>query len=235
MKELMTAQGKNNQEESHWLSISDLMAGLMVVFMFIAIAFMLNVQKDKNRIEGIALEYRDTQLAIYRALLLEFGEDLKRWDADLSKKTLTLTFRSPDILFKGGKSEINEQYRQLLNEFAPRYFSALTPFFDVIQEVRIEGHTSSEWEGNTPPKEAYYQNMELSQERTKSVLTHLYALPQISDDLFIRSKLVAIGYSSSRLERHKNNSENKEASRRVNFTVITNADAKLREIYKDRS
>lgn len=221
------------QSESHWLSISDLMAGLMVVFMFIAVAFMLNVQKDKDRIEGIAFEYIDTQLAIYEALKSEFLVDMNTWSADLSSDTLTFTFRSPDILFNEGEHQINEQYQALLNEFAPRYFNILTPFFDEIKEIRIEGHTSSGWTKQTPPKEAYYKNMDLSQKRTQSVLTHLYNMHQISDDLFIRSKLVAVGYSSSRPEPLADKSEDPVASRRVSFTVITYADEMLKKIVRD--
>ena len=230
MSDILTSK-RNQESESQWLSISDLMAGLMVVFMFIAVAFMLNVQKDKDRIEGIAFEYRDTQLAIYEALKSEFQVDMNAWGADLHPETLTFTFRSPDILFQEGEDEINEKYSALLDEFAPRYFNILTPFYHEIKELRIEGHTSSGW-GTLASKEAYFKNMDLSQKRTQSVLSHLYSSPYVTDELFVRNKLVAVGYSSSRPEPLSDKSEDPIASRRVSFTVITHADEMLKKIIR---
>lgn len=43
------------RSEDHWMSISDIMSGLMMVFMFIAIAFMLQQQKTVQ-------EYAEDQL-----------------------------------------------------------------------------------------------------------------------------------------------------------------------------
>ena len=50
------------QEESHWLSVSDLMAGLMMVFLFIAVALMMRTQ-------NIADSYGTPHLAHYLAKL----------------------------------------------------------------------------------------------------------------------------------------------------------------------
>jgi hypothetical protein len=36
----------SNQQEAQWISLSDLMTGLMMLFMLIAVAFMLKVQAD---------------------------------------------------------------------------------------------------------------------------------------------------------------------------------------------
>ena len=50
---------KEQDTEEHWISISDMMAGLMVIFLFIAISYMLHVQADKEKIEQIAVTYRN--------------------------------------------------------------------------------------------------------------------------------------------------------------------------------
>jgi len=39
------------EEDSEWMSISDMMSGLMLIFMFIAISFMIQVQDDKKNVE----------------------------------------------------------------------------------------------------------------------------------------------------------------------------------------
>ena len=44
-----------------WISIADLMSGLMMVFLFIAILFMNNISKEKKAVEDIALAYEKSK------------------------------------------------------------------------------------------------------------------------------------------------------------------------------
>ena len=68
--------GRREQEtEEHWVSISDVMAGLMVIFLFIAISYMLNVrlQADeiivyKNEVEKLLDAYTDLQMDLSKEL-----------------------------------------------------------------------------------------------------------------------------------------------------------------------
>jgi len=39
---------KSSDGESNWISFSDVMTGLMVVFMFIALSYIMEVQKKQN-------------------------------------------------------------------------------------------------------------------------------------------------------------------------------------------
>ena len=50
---------KEQDSEEHWVSISDMMAGLMVIFLFIAISYMLNVRADKEKIEKIKKDFEN--------------------------------------------------------------------------------------------------------------------------------------------------------------------------------
>ena len=54
-------------------------------------------------------------------------------------------------------------------------------FKHAIKEIRIEGHTSKFWKDSTP-SEAYFLNMGLSQERTRSTLKFIMSLPVFKDD-----------------------------------------------------
>lgn len=67
------------QANREWVSISDLMAGLMMVFMFIAIVFMIQTQDEKKRIEEIALTYEKSKKALFEDLKSEFENDLELW------------------------------------------------------------------------------------------------------------------------------------------------------------
>lgn len=219
------------QDESHWLSVSDLMAGLMVVFLFIAIALMRNAMIERNQIKEVAVAYQENQVAIFDALNNAFAKDLDRWGASIDKDSLTFNFNSPDILFSDGEIDLKVEYQQLLENFFPRYIAALSPFKDSINEVRIEGHTSSVWNNYTNETDAYFKNMALSQGRTRSVLEYIYRLESVlNEQNWIKSHVAAVGFSSSKLIVNTNGEEDKLRSRRVSFRIITNADIKIKQI-----
>lgn len=222
------------QEESHWLSVSDLMAGLMMVFLFIAIALMRQAFLERDKVQEVAVAYQENQVAIYDALVTEFKDDVQRWDAVIDQDSLTFTFQSPDVLFAEGKIELSREYKSLLTEFFPRYMQVLDGFAESINEVRIEGHTSSGWNRQSTDTDAYFLNMELSQGRTRSVLAYVYDLPEVSQyQSWIKRHMAAVGLSSSRPEMKTlagKQVEDAERSRRVTFRVITNADIKMRQL-----
>ena len=230
MNELLRSP-TDEQEETHWLSVSDLMAGLTMVFLFISIALMRNAFMERDKIKEIAIAYQENQVSIYNALNNEFKEDLKEWDAAIDEETLTFTFQSPEVLFKTGEMELSQTYKTLLNDFFPRYLQALKPFQPSINEVRIEGHTSSVWNRYVTPQEAYFNNMALSQGRTRAVLDYVYQLQSSAPYRdWIKSSIAAVGLSSSKLIRDSNGKEDRAASRRVSFRVITNSDIQIKRI-----
>lgn len=227
---------KDEQEESHWLSVSDLMAGLMMVFLFIAIALMRNAFSERDKIKQVAVAYQENQVAIYEALQAEFKGDLEKWNADIDEDTLTFTFKAPEVLFKSGESAISQQYKELLTNFFPRYMSVLHPYKASINEVRIEGHTSSIWNASTSSEKAYFENMRLSQGRTRSVLEFVYSLESSENERsWIKANIAAVGFSSSKLVKRKDGSEDTAKSRRVSFRVITNSDIQIKRILQEQS
>ena len=226
----MRSDEEHIEQEEHWVSVSDLMAGLMMVFLFIAIALMNHAQVERDKIKEVAVAFQENQVAIYEALVVEFEKDLKQWDAEIDRESLTFTFKSPDILFQTGRSELNPKYKDLLADFFPRYLRVLSPYQKSISEVRIEGHTSSDW-NHLPEDEAYFGNMALSQARTRAVLNYVYLLPVISDQKgWMKSHLAAVGLSSSKAIYLPDGSEDEISSKRVSFRVITNADIKIKSI-----
>lgn len=104
------------------------------------------------------------------------------------------------------------------------------PFKASINEVRIEGHTSSDWKGLTKDQ-AYFENMRLSQERTRTVLNYVYKLDTTkSYASWLKSHFSAVGLSSSKLLYNQDGTENKSKSRRVSLRVLTNADIQIKQI-----
>jgi outer membrane protein OmpA-like peptidoglycan-associated protein len=81
------------------------------------------------------------------------------------------------------------------------------------------------------PDEAYFNNMALSQARTRSALQHVLAIPTVQGDrAWLQYHLTANGLSSSKLVLDANGRENPAKSQRVEFRVRTDADAKIAKI-----
>lgn len=219
------------EEGEHWLSVSDMMAGLMMVFLLISVALMRSAFIERDQIKDVAVTYQEGQIALHDALIDEFKNDLEKWDASIDRDTLSVEFKSPEVLFKAGEATLQSHFEKILNDFFPRYLSVLRQFRKNIEEVRIEGHTSSGWTSAVNPDQAYFNNMWLSQERTRSVLKYVYELPDVADDRdWVKNKVVAVGFSSSRLVLDQRGLEDRKASRRVLFRVITDAELQIRKI-----
>ncbi|WP_294087906.1 OmpA family protein [uncultured Actinobacillus sp.] len=214
---------KDNGEDSQWLPMADLMSGLMVLFLFIAVSFVLNTKK-------VAENYHDNQNEIYQALKTEFEPNLEDWKAKIDKDTLTFIFTDPEVLFKTGDSTLQERFKNTLSEFFPRYMKVINDYKDSINEVRVEGHTSSEWGVHSDEDIAYFENMRLSQERTREVLHYIYYLNTVKQyRQWIKANISSVGLSSSKIILN-NGIEDKKASKRVTFRIITNAEEQLQKL-----
>jgi outer membrane protein OmpA-like peptidoglycan-associated protein len=222
-----------NDDESQWLPISDLMSVLMMVFLLIAVSYMLKVYQEKEKIEEVAIAYNKLQNELYEDISNEFSEDLKKWNAEIDKTSLSVRFKAPEILFSIGSSNMKSEFKTILNDFFPRFTEILysDKYKNEIEEIRIEGHTSSYWTEKTSADKAYIFNMELSQNRTRNVLNYLLSVEnEASKNEWLKQNVTANGLSSSKLIYDSNGVENRELSRRVEFRVKTNAEKRIAKI-----
>ncbi len=218
--------------EEHWISVSDLMALLMMVFLLIAITYQALMEIEQKKIEEVAVEYRRLQVDLRADLLAEFQSDLKNWGAVI-ESDLTIRFQEPDILFDSGSADLERSLKAILSDFFPRYVSILTSakYVDDIEEVRIEGHTSSICRSCKTDEESPSHNMWLSQERTRSTLSYVFGLVAVGEHLpWLRKHATANGLSFSQLVLAADGTEDFAASRRVEFRVKTDAEQKIARI-----
>lgn len=228
--ERLTKPSEDN--ESHWISLSDMMTGLMLVFLLISVSFMVSANAQRHYVTDIVTTYQNVKLSLYDDLYKEFNADLKAWKGELEPKTLTVRFHDPDILFEPGKAGLNSSFKTILDSFIPRYVSIMTrpQYRGNVQEVRIEGHTSSEWNGTVIGDAAYLKNMDLSQQRTRSVLAYILNLDSVKEQKnWLQEHLTANGLSSSRLVK-VGGIEDKQASRRVEFRLVTNTESLVSDL-----
>lgn len=203
------------------------MAGLLFIFILLLMGALLQVQEKAEQDEAIVKKYDQIKTQLYIDLQEEFKDDLTVWRATIDS-TLCVRFQEPSMLFDNNEAVLKPQFKEILNDFYPRYITILNKpeYRDNIEEIRIEGHTSSDG--------SYFHNMELSQDRTRAVLEYCMGLMKPNQQDWARQFITANGLSSSHLITI-NGKEDKELSRRVEFRVRTNAEKQLEVITEKRN
>ena len=123
-------------------------------------------------------------------------------------------------LFEAGSWEVTKDSQKTLDELCSKWLTWLKKKDDEssnIDEIRIEGHSSSEWTSAKTQWDAWKSNLKLSQSRAQVVLVH--CLDHVGNSQlreWAQKRLTAVGYSSSRPVASEGE-EDREASRRVVF------------------
>ena len=219
---------------NEWMSISDMMAGLMMVFLFIAIAFMIEVQSEQDTIKEIAMTYRKSQTSLNKDLHQEFAKDLEAWGAEITTDNI-FRFKSPEVLFKTGSSSVSPQFKKILDNFFPRYLNILTSkkYLNEIDEVRVEGHTSNTWNTHSTKNTIYLKNMALSQARANSVLAYCYQYiykRSPEQAIWLERQFRANGMAFAKPVTKGNKVYDNDKAKRVEFRVLTKAQEKIYKI-----
>ena len=214
-----------------WMSVSDLMTGLMVIFLFIAIAYISRVQSNQT----VLTDYVETKQKLHDKLVKFEGDTLK-WQMAIGKD-LSMKFNNPTVLFKQGSWDLTPQFQAILDDFLPRYFEILLndSLRNNIKEIRIEGHTDS-----VPmpqlDSDPYIANVILSQRRSLSVLRYFRSMPIFQQYSPEQQKLLEYWFTSNGLSYGKSLDEDGnytiatrkaidlQRSRRVEFRIVTTGD-----------
>ena len=211
-----------SSKQTHWIPLADLMTGLMMIFMLITAIYISKVDPTTTLVLD---EYKVIREDMKLALQQEFSEDFKQWNAVLLGD-MTIRFNNPNVQFTSGSSELRPEFQALLKDFFPRYMNIVRgdKFKKAVKEIRIEGHTSSFWKGASI-SDAYFFNMDLSQQRTRSTLKFIMGLPVFqSDEEWLREHITANGLSSSHpIIKNPKSTQDDEVNQRVEFRIVTNA------------
>lgn len=220
-------------ENQFGLSIGDLMAALLLIFVLLLIGTMLKLQDEFESKSNVAERYKELQIDLYNDLYREFESDLKLWDAEIDS-ALTIRFKEPEVLFDVGSSSLKYSFINILDDFFPRYIQVLQheKYIEHIEEIRIEGHTSIEGRFGMSEQEAYFYNMKLSQDRTRSVLQYCLTLLNNDKELWIRERATANGLSSVKPISENETEAGRKQNRRVEFRIKTDAENQIREMLK---
>ncbi|CAD0225566.1 OmpA/MotB domain protein [Planktothrix agardhii CCAP 1459/11A] len=149
---------QEEQDSGVYLSIGDLMSGLLMFFALLFITVMVQLNKTQDIIKRIPDEMFTTMQGLPNGGLIK--TDPKTGDVSI-----------PDaILFDKGSAELKPEGKKFLREFIPQYSKVIfsnPAFEDSVTRVIVEGQTSSLGDDQ--------YNMDLSLKRSLSVYNYVFS------------------------------------------------------------
>ncbi|MCX7833755.1 MAG: OmpA family protein [Ignavibacteria bacterium] len=223
----------SSRKESFWIPYADLMTFLMLIFLFISVAFMKAVKDKSKETDLIVQSYKSSYVNLLRELQTLF---IKEFRADsslfrLDSANLSIKFVKDEILFDYDKSELKQEFKDVLDYFVPKFFNIVLKdeYRNKIAEIRIEGHTDD--------KGDYLYNLKLSQERARSLLAYIrghafYKQLDYAKRKYLDFLLTANGFSYGRtldelgnLTFYSNKTIDADKSRRVEIRIVAATDS----------
>lgn len=228
----------SSRQTSNWISLSDMMTGLMLIFMLIAILTISQVVAEQEQRQELLDEFDVSQAEIYQELENTFGRKSDEWGIEITRD-LVIKFNNPDLLFDTDAATLKPEYKAILDEFTPLYLSIVNKpqYADKIKEIRIEGHTAD----YTDTHPTYMSTVELSQARANSVLAYMRdtgaftgLTPESKDKLtfWLSANGLGNGRALDSNGEYVYESANGASpkSRRVEFRIVTNSDELVQQI-----
>ncbi|WP_417228303.1 OmpA family protein [Amphritea sp.] len=208
-------QGNSDIDETGaWLSIGDLMSGLLMIFALLLILALLQLTEAAEKA-------KNSRVVIIQSLQKTLNE--KGIHAQVDPQTGDISILD-SVLFDVDQSALKSEGRSFLELFVPVYSGAIFSSEQVasqIQHVVIEGHTSSSGSWN--------HNMSLSLDRAKSVSEAISDLTFQGKSDF-RSKILVAG----RGEAESDQSDDRAGDRKVIFRFQFKSDRFLHWFIKER-
>jgi len=242
-------QKRRKSDDNNWVSFSDVMTGLMVIFMFIALSYIMEVQKQQDDINKIIKDYKETQAKIYNELDRTFTDKFKDYNLkvnpDLSIQITDASALFP-VQFYDQEVNLTQRFETFLDEFTPLFLEIILDegYKEDISEVRIEGHTSIQSPEREFEKDYYQKMLILSQKRSNKVLDYIMNQPSYYDlserkkalmRFITTSNGLAFGKaldSSGKYKYYSNQPIHTNKSMRVEFRIITNSQKVIDEWIK---
>ena len=213
----------NSNAEDSWLSVADMMAGLMMIFLLIAVLYISKLRTEYSQVQGVSDD-------ICSELQEEFRIEQAEWEMSICQGGLLVSFQDESV-FDRGEHRLKQKFKNILDDFFPRFMNIVKRNEINISELRIEGHTSSEYTRSNK-NNSYLNNTQLSQRRSYSVMKYVFnVISNKEKHIWMRKNLTAHGMSSAKMNYKKDlegeDVEDKKRSRRVEFKIQTNSQQKL--------
>lgn len=161
---------KNSEEDENvfWVTMTDLLLGLSIIFMTLFILAMTGFTQNK-------LQQQASQSEVAK----ELTKNMKEQKIDASVDKLTGQVKISDLeLFELNSYELSDKGKKYLNKFIPIYVNTIfsnQKLYDKVSNVVIQGHTDSQTFKNVSSKEEQFtKNMDLSLKRANAVAEYIF-------------------------------------------------------------
>ncbi|HYE36945.1 OmpA/MotB family protein [Methylocaldum sp.] len=225
------------EEESYFVSMTDLMVGMLFIFIIMLMAFALNLREQEEKFD-------QTTSALTQAneTRREMLEDIKNQMERLGVKVIidpeNGVLRLPEeLLFPRGEFQLTEKGREALKRLAevmtkvlPCYANAPTKILSSclpsrggrLEAVFIEGHTDDH-PIVSRMNNGIKSNWDLSAARAiktfNALVQHAPSLALVDNDS--RQRILGVsGYAENRPVRKENNEEARAANRRIDLRFL---------------
>jgi chemotaxis protein MotB len=223
MRGRFRGDGLEPEEASdHWMMYSDLMAGLVMMFILLLAVTIVGYHQVLASKERRINQLLGVQVSIAQSLEHSFRRS--NLNITIDPRTGTIKFAS-DVLFSFNSYQLSSVGKKSLEKFIPLYISVLLSpkYRSDVSAIMVEGYTDRQG--------TYLYNLNLSQERASSVVNFILSpsFPSYSYARLLPQYIVAEGRSYNNLV-YINGAYNASASRRVVFAFLLKDTSILRSV-----
>ncbi|MDJ0533934.1 MAG: OmpA family protein [Xenococcaceae cyanobacterium MO_207.B15] len=207
----------DEEDSGVWLSISDLMSGLLMFFALLFIVVQVQLQQEIKKAQELQRKvdkYEQLISALPIALQNALEEKLSNeYQVEVDRKTGEVKI-GDRLLFDEGSAILKSEGKQFLKQFIPIYSQVIFSdaiLTDYVSRIIIEGHTSSSGSDTA--------NMELSLRRALSVSNYIFSEEvDFSTKNQFKQKLLASGRGEIDADQSKDNSSDRRVVFRFQFS-----------------
>jgi flagellar motor protein MotB len=225
-----TTQNLEEDKNNFWMSYSDLMSALLLMFVLFLMVSILDNQVTLAEKEA-SLEEKDrlieevigVKTKIIEELVLAFQDSDLEMEVDPQSGAIRF---SGGVFFELNSRAISTTGRNYLEQFIPQYIGILLSdqFRDEISQIIVEGHTDT--------RGGYLYNLKLSQERAFSVVEEVFQdeFPDFQYSDYLKSVITSNGRSYSIPVLDDKEEIDADKSRRVEFKFRLKDDELIEQI-----
>lgn len=187
-----------DDDASTYLSIGDLMSGLVMFFSLLFITTLLQIaEKDAPK----------------RVVIGEIVGQMKKNNINVKVNPETGDVSIEEsILFSKGSAELKPKGKAFLKQFIPIYSGVIfskPEFATEVSRIVVEGHTSSEGSEQV--------NLQLSLKRSASVAKYIFSQMKFSTRNSLQKKFIAAGRGEIEADKTRNNPADRKVVFRLQF------------------
>lgn len=224
------SRAHEGEKESFWVSYTDLMSALLVIFALVLMITIYNTQSAYEEKEAAINEKNqmiEEVIGVKSEIIQELIKAFKDSDLALEVDPQTGAIRfSGGVFFNSNSSQVSVNGRTYLEQFIPQYINILLSdrFRDEISQIIVEGHTDTAG--------GYLYNLKLSQDRALSVVEQVFQdeFPDFKYKEELKSVITANGRSFSIPILKKDGTIDANKSRRVEFKFRLKDDQLLEQL-----